>query len=50
MMEHIQFWTSRECPPMSREDMELIEKLAHVVGIRLVMRAQLEIAEAYNNK
>lgn len=42
-MEHIRFWTSDECPALSREDIELIQKLAGVVGIRLAAQTQLKI-------
>jgi hypothetical protein len=45
MMEHIEFWTSSECPPLSGEDMKLIQKLAHVVGVELSVNTRLEIAK-----
>ncbi|HMD67780.1 MAG TPA: hypothetical protein VKF42_02810 [Chitinivibrionales bacterium] len=35
MREHIEFWTSSESPPLSREDIELIRKLADVSGVAL---------------
>ena len=31
MLEHFEFWASDECPPLSQEDRELIERLAAVV-------------------
>jgi hypothetical protein len=40
MLEHIEFWTSDECPPMSQEDMELVKKLAGVLGVRVFSRLQ----------
>jgi hypothetical protein len=35
MREHIEFWTSNECPPLSREDVELVKRLAEVSGVAL---------------
>ena len=43
MMEHIEFWASNECPPLSCEDIQLISKLANVLGVKLSMRTRLEI-------
>jgi hypothetical protein len=37
-MEHFDFWTSDECPPLPREEVELVERLAEIVGVRLVNR------------
>jgi hypothetical protein len=31
MLEHFEFWASDECPPLSQEDLELIERLSAVV-------------------
>ena len=31
MLEHFEFWESDECPPLTREDRALIERLAAVV-------------------
>jgi hypothetical protein len=35
MREHIEFWTSDECTTLSREDIELVRKLADVSGVEL---------------
>jgi hypothetical protein len=35
MREHIEFWTSDECPKLSREDVEFVKKLAEVSGVSL---------------
>jgi hypothetical protein len=45
MLEHIEFWTSGECPPMSEEDMELIKKLAAVVGVTLAAGKMVKLVE-----
>jgi len=45
MIEHIKFWTSRECDKLTDEDIELVRKLAEVVGIKVKERRQLYIAE-----
>jgi hypothetical protein len=42
MLEHIEFWTSSECPPMSQEDMELVKKIAEVLGVRVITRLHRE--------
>jgi hypothetical protein len=42
MMEHMEFWTSSECPPMSQEDLELVKKLAGVLGVKVSARLHLE--------
>jgi hypothetical protein len=42
MMEHLEFWTSSDCPPMSQEDMELVKKLAGVLGVRVSARLHME--------
>jgi hypothetical protein len=42
MMEHLDFWTSSECPPMSQEDMVLVKKLAEVLGVKIVTRLHKE--------
>ena len=31
MLEHFEFWASDECPPLTREDQELIDRLTEVV-------------------
>jgi|GEM_PF-5293013 hypothetical protein len=35
MREHIEFWTSDECGALSKEDMELVRKLAAVCGVKV---------------
>jgi len=45
MMEHIRFWASEECTPLSSSDLQLIQKLADVMGVKLRARTQLEIVE-----
>lgn len=35
MREHIVFWTSDDCTALSREDVELVRKLAEVSGVAL---------------
>ncbi len=35
MREHIEFWTSDECTTLSKEDVELVRKLAEVSGVAL---------------
>ena len=42
MLEHLEFWTSPECPPMSDDEIELVKKLARVVGVKVVSRLHLE--------
>jgi hypothetical protein len=42
MMEHLEFWTSSECPPLSQEDMELVKKLAAVLGVKVFTRLHRE--------
>jgi hypothetical protein len=42
MMEHLEFWTSDDCPPMSQEDIDLVKKLADVLGVTVFTRLQLE--------
>lgn len=43
MLEHLEFWTNPECPPMSDEDVELVKKLAKAMGIKVVNMLRLEI-------
>lgn len=31
MLEHLEFFASDECPPLTKEDRELIKRLAEVV-------------------
>jgi hypothetical protein len=45
IMEHIRYWTSEECRPLSAEDGEFVMKLAECVGIKLAARTRLEIIE-----
>lgn len=45
MLEHIEFWTSSECPPMSEEDLELVRKLADAVGVTLTAGRRIELVE-----
>jgi hypothetical protein len=42
MLEHLEFWTSSECPPLSQEDMELVKKLAAVLGVKVFTRLHRE--------
>jgi hypothetical protein len=42
MMEHLEFWTSDDCPPMSQEEIELVRKLAEVIGVKLSLRLTME--------
>jgi len=42
MLEHIEFWTGKECPPLSQNDMELVKRLADVVGISLDVGKEME--------
>jgi hypothetical protein len=42
-MEHIHYWTSDECRPLSPEDGEFVKKLAELVGIRVAAKTRLEI-------
>ena len=44
MIEHFEFWTSDECPPLPREEVDLIERLADAVGVRLARRPKEEEA------
>jgi hypothetical protein len=51
MLEHIEFWTGPECLPLSTEDMELVKRLADVVGVTQGTGKGMEYAEigAENN-
>ncbi|MGB7566331.1 MAG: hypothetical protein WBM07_00610 [Chitinivibrionales bacterium] len=49
MMEHIEFWASNECPPLSCEDIQLISKLANVLGVKLSVRTHIEIIRDGSN-
>jgi hypothetical protein len=42
MMEHLEFWTSSDCPPMSLEDLDLVKRLAEVVGVKIYTRLSME--------
>jgi hypothetical protein len=42
MLEHLEFWTSSECPPMSQEEIELVGKLAEAVGVKVYARLHME--------
>jgi hypothetical protein len=42
MMEHLDFWTSADCPPMSQDDIDLVKKLAAVLGVTVFTRLHLE--------
>jgi hypothetical protein len=37
MLEHFKYWASDECPPLSEEDVELIARLAEVVGVTVTI-------------
>lgn len=45
MMEHIKFWTSKECPALTGDDIQLIQKLAGVLGVKLAVKTQLELVD-----
>ena len=43
IMEHLRYWTSEECRPLSAEDGEFVMKLAECVGVKLAAKTRLEI-------
>jgi hypothetical protein len=43
IMEHIQYWTSDECRPLSPEDGEFVMKIAELAGMKLAQKTRLEI-------
>lgn len=42
MLEHFDFWTSDECTPLPQEEVDLIERLAETVGVRLEKLPKVE--------
>jgi hypothetical protein len=46
MLEHFDFWTSDECTPLPQEEVDLIERLAEAVGVRLDKHPKLEKLKA----
>jgi hypothetical protein len=42
MLEHIEFWTSSDCPQLSQEDMDLVKKIAEVLGVKVFTRLHRE--------
>ena len=45
LLEHIRFWTSVECPPLAVEDMELVQKIGEIIGVKIGVRSQMVIVE-----
>ena len=45
LLEHIRFWTSAECPPLAVEDMELVQKIGEIIGVKIGVRSQMVIVE-----
>jgi hypothetical protein len=42
MMEHLEFWTSADCPPMSQEDIDLVKHIADLLGVKIFSRLHME--------